>query len=84
VKLTENPEDIVGKKVGKVTVVALEGKVDGRYWYTAACDCDGRPRLRIRRDQITGERTIRSCGCGQVEQRKNLQKKWSKKRGSNK
>ena len=63
-----NSKSLVGKKFGKLTVIADTGKKQGtaKIWL---CECDCGNKVEIRTDSLTGGKTI-SCGCSKKSSEK--------------
>lgn len=55
-----DPEDIIGKTYGRLTVAEYLGKIKGKYRYRCQCSCGG--TKEVIRDNLLSS-TTRSCGC---------------------
>lgn len=54
-----NPNDIIGKKFNKLTVISIN-RYDKKYYYNCKCDC-GNNHVASRANLLSGE--VKSCGC---------------------
>lgn len=65
-----NPEDIIGKRYGRLIVIECVGREDGRQWgqYKYRCHCDCGKVTYVRRDHLLRGETC-SCGnCSHIEE----------------
>lgn len=68
--------DFIGKKFGRLTVIAFVSKDKSRkHMFLCKCDC-GKEKVVSRNNLVTG--TTKSCGCIKVELLKSKAKKYSK------
>lgn len=80
-KMRINPNDLVGKKFGRLTVVSYAGyrddisesssRIRKRHYYLCQCECGN--FTVIRRCTAQNE-TTRSCGCLKIEANKRRKK----------
>ena len=73
-QLPINPNDYLGNKYGRLTVVSLVDSIieEGKYRTAYLCRCDCGNELIIKRHSLQSTRGPRSCGCLLAEQRTNL------------
>jgi hypothetical protein len=65
------PQDILGQKFGRLTVICATAEKDtnGRTLYKCQCDCG---KTRVAPAYLLLRGSVISCGCAQVEARKNI------------
>ncbi len=59
-----NETDLIGRRFGKLTVIAFFGKFTGRWSWVCECDCGN--EIIVHRDNLVGKNT-KSCGCLKME-----------------